>query len=239
MKKNRALKNEPKEGKSVRSGWGQFQRLDAARIRPAEYNPRKMTAHDRLHLRKSIEEFGVVQVLVVNRRVGSRGWSEEEAGYTLVGGHQTFREAQALGIVEFDCQVVELDRRAEKRLNLALNRISGDWNPALLPAVLREAMGAGGDALGLGFAEKEAQDILAKLESEEVIPDVPFAEELDEASHYVVLRFRSHTDWLQALTLFNLETVKVLRGDGRSVHMRGLGRVVDGPGAIRALQNAK
>ena len=65
-------------------------------------------------------------------------------------------------------------------------------------------------------------------------PEVPFAEELLEKHNYVVLYFDNDVDWLQALTLFDIHTVKdssALPGYER----RGIGRVIRGADAINRI----
>lgn len=43
-----------------------------------------------------------------------------------------------LGYEEIDCVIVDLDEAKEKALNIALNKISGEWNNNLLADLLKE-----------------------------------------------------------------------------------------------------
>lgn len=50
----------------------------------------------------------------------------------VVGGHQRLKVMKDLGFTEVDCVVVDLDESKEKALNIALNKISGEWDTDLL-----------------------------------------------------------------------------------------------------------
>ena len=88
----------------------------------APYNAeiRKMTDHARDGLASSVEEFGLVQPIIWNRRTGN-----------IVGGHQRL---MTLSLDEqTDVVVVDLDGEREKALNLSLNNrhIGGEWTADL------------------------------------------------------------------------------------------------------------
>src|SRR5512137_1926235 len=106
----------------------------------APYNPRVISDHDLDALRRSLRFFGTVDPIVVNRRFDR-----------IVGGHQRVKAAQAEGIEALPVVYVDLDEPSEKQLNLALNRIHGEWNPEALEAVLRELEQVGADLDLTGF----------------------------------------------------------------------------------------
>lgn len=115
----------------------------------APYNPRMIQDHDLEALRKSLKFFGTVEPVVVNRRSGH-----------IVGGHQRVKAAEAEGIDSLPVVWVDLDEPSEKQLNLALNKISGEWDLDKLAAVLADLDAAGAD-LGLtGFTEAELEELL-------------------------------------------------------------------------------
>lgn len=104
--------------------------VEIAKINPAPYNPRKdLKPGDSEYekLKKSITEFDMVEPLVWNVRSGN-----------LVGGHQRLKILQARGDDHVDVSVVDLDDTKEKALNLALNKISGEWDDGKLSALLGE-----------------------------------------------------------------------------------------------------
>ena len=99
-------------------------------INPAPYNPRidlKPGNPEYERLKRSVDEFGCVEPLVWNQRSGN-----------LVGGHQRFKVLVARGDRETDVSVVDLPPEKEKALNIALNKISGDWDPRKLAQLLDE-----------------------------------------------------------------------------------------------------
>lgn len=86
-------------------------------LKPAPYNPRKSNEKQEANLKKSLEKFGVVEPIVVNKRTGY-----------IVGGHFRIRELKKLGYKEVDCVIVDLNEDDEKELNIRLNANTGEWN---------------------------------------------------------------------------------------------------------------
>ncbi|OQO68419.1 lactate dehydrogenase [Enterococcus villorum] len=147
-------------------------------LKPAEYNPRidlapGMDEYEKL--KRSIIEFGFVDPPVFNRRTRN-----------LVGGHQRVAIAKDLGLYEeIEVSVVDLPIYKEKALNLALNKISGQWDEGKLALLLQEFEG---DELELsGFSEEEVQDIIdqydMRLDIENVTEDDGYEIELPENSN--------------------------------------------------------
>ncbi len=107
-----------------------IRRIPIAHIEPAHYNPRidlKPGDEDYDLLAKGMEEFGLVEPLVWNERTGR-----------LVGGHQRLKILVDIGVTEADVSVVNLDETREKALNVALNKIGGDWDRPKLKDLLEE-----------------------------------------------------------------------------------------------------
>ena len=89
-------------------------------LTPASYNPRKdLKPGDKEYekLKRSIDEFGFVEPIIWNKQTGN-----------VVGGHQRLKILKAQGIDEIECVIVDLTPAKEKALNIALNKISGDWD---------------------------------------------------------------------------------------------------------------
>jgi hypothetical protein len=97
-----------------------------SQLNPATYNPRKISPEAMAKLKKGIREFGVVDPLIINR------------DGTIIGGHQRMQAGLELGHVEFPCIRLDVDKRREKALNLALNKLSGDWDYDKLSVILSE-----------------------------------------------------------------------------------------------------
>jgi DNA modification methylase len=107
-----------------------IRKIPISKIKPSIYNPRRnLQPGDPEYekLLKSINEFDCVEPLVWNRRTGN-----------LIGGHQRLKILLARGDTEVTCSVVDLPLEKEKALNLALNKISGDWDNEKLTNLLDE-----------------------------------------------------------------------------------------------------
>ncbi len=124
-----------------------IQKIPASQIKAAKYNPRKdLKPGDPEYekLRRSIEEFGYVEPVIWNRRTGN-----------IVGGHQRYKVLIALGVKEIDCVVVDLDDEREKALNVALNKITGEFDIPMLTDLLRDLNQDGFDVSLTGFDAAE------------------------------------------------------------------------------------
>ena len=124
--------------------------IDIEDINEAPYNPRVklvpgMAEYEKLE--RSIENFGFVVPLVWNERTKN-----------LVGGHQRLTVLKNKGYTEVECTVVDLDEEEEKILNVALNKIKGEWNYDKLEELLKDF---DGEVASLsGFAEEELAILL-------------------------------------------------------------------------------
>ena len=127
-----------------------IQRVPVSRLNPAAYNPRidlKPGDKDYEKLKRSILEFGDVQPIVWNRQTGN-----------IVGGHQRFKILQDIGRAEIDCVVVDMDLEHEKALNIALNKIQGDWDEDKLSSLMAEFDASSFDVSITGFEASEVDD---------------------------------------------------------------------------------
>lgn len=138
--------------------------IDISKINPAVYNPRKNLKPgdaDYDKLKKSIDEFGCVEPLIWNKRTGN-----------LVGGHQRLKILKERGDKEVEVSVVDLDDQKEKALNIALNKISGDWDMPLLKDLLEELDTGDFDMDLTGFDEKEIEDLMTQFHVPEDNKDI-------------------------------------------------------------------
>lgn len=118
---------------------------------PADYNPRKdLKPGDKEYekLKRSIDEFGYVDPLIWNKRTSR-----------LVGGHQRLKVLKDMGIDEVDVVVVDMDEEKEKALNVALNKISGDWDKDKLMLLITDLQGEDFDVSLTGFDPEELDDL--------------------------------------------------------------------------------
>ena len=136
-----------------------------AELLPADYNPRKDlkpgdTEYEKL--KRSIEQFGYVEPVIWNKTTGR-----------VVGGHQRLKVLLDMGMTEVDCVVVELDAEKEKALNIALNKISGEWDKDKLALLIADLQGVDFDVSLTGF-EPEEIDALFKDSVKDGIKDDDF-----------------------------------------------------------------
>lgn len=122
-------------------------------IVPADYNPRKISADELGRLETSIKEFGFVDPIIINLK-----------NNRIVGGHQRFKIIQKEGIEELNLlrlgnvgwAFVETDLKVkdgnyERALNIALNKISGEWDTGKLDIILDDLKFDGFDVSLTGF----------------------------------------------------------------------------------------
>jgi DNA modification methylase len=156
-----------------------------AELRPASYNPRRITDADLETLKRSMQKYGDLSGIVVNVRTGN-----------LIGGHQRIKHLDpswkilkrphqdkvgtvSLGHIEtpfgrFSYREVAWDQRTEKTANLAANKIQGDWDNEKLAPILQELVTLPEFEL-TGFTPQEANLIIESYPSQQP------TENLDEA----------------------------------------------------------
>ena len=124
-----------------------IEKKNTADLLPADYNPRKdLKPGDAEYekLKRSIEQFGYVEPVIWNQTTGR-----------VVGGHQRLKVLMDMGMTEVDCVVVAMDEEKEKALNIALNKISGDWDKDKLALLIANLQGADFDVSLTGFEPAE------------------------------------------------------------------------------------
>lgn len=169
-----------------------IKRIKLADVKPAAYNPRRQLKPGEKEyeaLKASISRWSLVEPLVVNLRTGN-----------LVGGHQRLAVLQHLGYTSAEVSVVDLDEKEEKLLNVALNKIKGQWDYSRLEEIFQEYELE--EAKVTGFTGQEIALILAKNDDVEDPAAWQDDEEDEEdedpdflgASWVVTLTFRSSRD---------------------------------------------
>jgi len=102
-------------------------------------------------LKNSIKKFGYVDPIIVN------------ADGTIIGGHQRFFVLQDLGYEEVECVTVNLSKTDEKALNIALNKISGEWDEEKLKALLGDLNLEQFDLSLTGFEDDELTELIGDV----------------------------------------------------------------------------
>lgn len=155
-----------------------FKNLPLETLIPADYNPRVISDKALNHLVQSLFTYGVVEPIVWNEATGC-----------IVGGHQRVAaihkaiaqitqkldvgdyaegdrkslEDRLLELQRPPVMVVSIDESQEKALNLALNKISGDWDTNKLAEVLSDIAS---QSLPTGFDQSEIDELLALYQQE-------------------------------------------------------------------------
>lgn len=136
-------------------------------LKPAEYNPRRISEEDYQKLKNSISTFGLVDPIIVNLK-----------NMHIVGGHQRYDvlldehmldndflaelpmiKLGDVGFVFTDTNLSIADDDHEKALNLALNKISGEWDEQKLQPLLEELELSPIDIQLTGFSEPELEEL--------------------------------------------------------------------------------
>ena len=141
----------------------QWQTLPLVELRPAAYNPRKaLKPSDKEYqkIKNSIQEFGYVEPIIVNHDM------------TVIGGHQRLTVLKDLGYTEAQCVVLHIEDESKvKALNIALNKISGEWNEQLLADLLVDLQDAQFNLDLTGFEAPEIDQLFSKLHSKDIEED--------------------------------------------------------------------
>lgn len=112
-------------------------------LKPALYNPNKMSAYQDAQLDKSIQAHGFAQPLIANINPKRKN--------ILVAGHQRLRSGKRLGYKTVPVIFLDLDEEQERLLNLRLNRVHGEFDLDLLKAFdIEELLNTGFDDTDLG-----------------------------------------------------------------------------------------
>lgn len=159
----------------------EFEKIKLTSLQKAEYNPRKISDADKLKLRNSIDTFGVVDPIIINLKNNK-----------IIGGHQRydalldkymednsfFEELNLLRLGDIGWVFPSTDLTVEnedyeKALNLALNKISGEWDTPKLEALLDEINLSELDVTLTGFDDLELGELSLESfdDSVEVVED--------------------------------------------------------------------
>ena len=141
----------------------EIRKIPVSEIKPAKYNPRKdLKPGDPAYekLKRSMIEFGYVEPII---------WNEETGN--IVGGHQRYKVLVAEGYKEVECVVVRLSPEREKALNIALNKVTGDWEIEALADLLKNLDELDFDVTLTGFDAAEIEDLFSKVHDKDIKED--------------------------------------------------------------------
>src|SRR5450756_2310361 len=126
-------------------------------LRPDPANPRRISEDELDALERSLRQFGFVQPVLARRE-----------DRTVIGGHQRLVAARRLGLTSVPVTWLDISVEQARLLGLALNKISGSWDDALLARLLADLQSMPDLDLTLsGFGEDEVKDLLRSPETRE------------------------------------------------------------------------
>lgn len=156
-----------------------------------EYNPRKISPKERREIQKSLENFGLVEPLVVNTHEGREN--------IVVSGNQRLAIAKSLGMTSAPCVLVDLDETREKELNLRMNKNQAQFDfDALKKFFDRDMM------LDVGFSENEIGKVLSDFDKKfnsitNENCEMPIVQKFNESYHSVIIFVDNELDlnWIK------------------------------------------
>lgn len=200
-------------------------------IQPASYNPRLISEEDYTKLKNSISTFGLIDPVIINLK-----------NMHIVGGHQRYdvlldqymKDNEFLaelpmirlgevGFVFTDTDLSIEDEDHEKALNLALNKISGEWDTPKLESLLEEIELSPIDLELTGFSEPELGELDINLDTTDSVS-------VEEDEYEVEPEDEIETS-IQHGDLFKLGTHYLLCGDATLED--DVKALLDGGGRIR------
>ena len=140
----------------------EIKELPLKELKPAAYNPRKkLKKGDKEYekIKQSLLKFGYVDPIIVNEDL------------TVIGGHQRLTVLKDLDYETAKCVIVDLPKEDEKALNIALNKITGQWDEALLADLLLDLQESDFNLDLTGFELPEIDDILSNVHDKELFED--------------------------------------------------------------------
>tara|TARA_R110002020_G_scaffold41198_1_gene121490 strand:+ start:239 stop:838 length:600 start_codon:yes stop_codon:yes gene_type:complete len=102
-----------------------IKKIDINKLIPATYNPRQISKKQYKDLKESIEKFGLIDPIIVNK------------DFTIIGGHQRYKVCVELTKKDdrfflIDCVVLDLTKEEERELNIRLNKSGGEFDLDIL-----------------------------------------------------------------------------------------------------------
>ena len=197
----------------------EFKKLKINDLKPAAYNPRKaLKPGDKEYekIKKSISEFGYVDPIIVNDDM------------TVIGGHQRLTVLKDLGYTEIDCVVISIDKTKEKALNIALNKITGEWNKNLLADLIKDLQDSDFDIEFTGFEPPEIEQLFNSVHDKDITEDdFDVEEDIDDS----VMKYDSLNLILQPLIENAIEHgIDVMPDDRRgkiTIKVKDMGHIIE------------
>ena len=176
--------------------------LKLSTITPNPKNPRKIEDDAFSGLRKSLERYGYVDLIIVNKRTNM-----------IVSGHQRYKALLMEGVTEIACVLVDMDPDQADALMLNMNNphITGEWTAAILPLIERLKA-----SIGDQFIDTKLDALKKEVASLEVKPPIE-EDEVPPAPKEAKTKLGQ---------IFTLGTHRLMCGD--STHKESVNKLMDG-----------
>ena len=97
-----------------------IRKIKINKLKPATHNPRQISKKQYNDLKDSIEKFGLVDPIIINK------------DFTVIGGHQRLKVCKELKYKDIDCVALFLTKEEERELNIRLNKSGGEFDLDIL-----------------------------------------------------------------------------------------------------------
>jgi len=97
-----------------------IEKIQIDKLKAATYNPRQISTKQYKDLKESINKFGLVDPIIVNKC------------YTIIGGHQRYKICKDLEYKDIGCIILDLNKEQERELNIRLNKNTGEFDMDIL-----------------------------------------------------------------------------------------------------------
>ena len=97
-----------------------IEKIEINKLKAATYNPRQISTKQYKDLKESINKFGLVDPIIVNKC------------YTIIGGHQRYKICKDLDYKDIGCIILDLNKEQERELNIRLNKNTGEFDMDIL-----------------------------------------------------------------------------------------------------------
>ena len=160
-----------------------IEEIEISKLKPAVYNPRQISTKQYNDLKKSIERFGLVDPIIVNK------------DNTVIGGHQRLKIIKSLGEKTIGCIVLNLNKEQERELNIRLNKNSGEFDFDILSSEfdIEELVDWGFKHIDLGLnidkIDEDKEDVATiTIKEDDLIKAQQLYNELEEKGYNVKIK---------------------------------------------------
>lgn len=160
--------------------------ISVARLNPREYNPRKISDAEFAELKESIETFGFLDPIAVQKK-----------GLGIIGGHQRVRalldlaSKHMIAPPKIPCVVIDVGDRDAMKLNVMLNNVGGEFDARKLGALLAEMNKTSKltvqECSFMGFGIPEVDRYLKLVDAPPLLPPEPVPDTVSEFGKTVTL----------------------------------------------------